>query len=100
MITSIAFDGFDYHSHDALEYLFFPPFVGCRFSSHTPVGETVLSYVGPRRSMAVYKGMLAAAQGGYAPSASPGLDAEAMRVSAVTRLQVSSSWFGSIDILY
>lgn len=44
--------------------------------------------------MAVYKDMLAVAQaqGGYAPPASPGLDAEAVRVSAVTRLQVSVSY--------
>lgn len=41
--------------------------------------------------MAVYKDMLAAAQGGYASSASPGLDAEAVRVSAVARLQVGVS---------
>lgn len=47
--------------------------------------------------MAVYKDMLAAAQGGYASSASPGLDAEAVRVSAVTRLQVGVSCFRSKD---
>ncbi|CAN0055792.1 unnamed protein product, partial [Laminaria digitata] len=57
----------------------------------TAAGEGSLEY--GRRSMAVYKDMLAVAQaqGGYAPLASPGLDAEAVRVSAVTRLQEAAN---------
>lgn len=46
--------------------------------------------------MAIYKDMLAAAQGGYASPASQGLDPEAVRVSAVTRLQVSISYLRNV----
>lgn len=65
----------------------------------TAAGEGSLEY--GRRSMAIYKDMLAAAQGGYASPASQGLDPEAVRVSAVTRLQEAAntlSLAASVDV--